>query len=145
MRPRTALLGCLIIPLLLAACRGDESLATAPTTTPALALSANRAVPLDATHIYQFGLTCSNAAPNSLVSITTATNIPRINVLCNSSTELGAAYGTPFSEFGYEVTLDSPSPKECRGVGVTTPGTFKCKLQKYTATLTVTDKGVGAP
>ncbi len=144
MRPLTALLGCLTIPLLLVACSGDQSLATAPTTAPALALSANRTGPLDPTHIYRFGFTCSSAAPNSVVSITTATNIPRINLLCNSSTQLGAAYGSPFSEFGYEVSLDSPSPQECNAAGVTTTGTFKCRFRKYTATLTVTDEGVTA-
>jgi hypothetical protein len=80
-----------------------------------------------------------------MVSITTATNIPRINVTCNSSTELGAAYGTAFGEFGWEISLGSPSAKECGATGVTTTGTFRCKSQKYAATLTVTDEGILTP
>lgn len=145
MRALTALLGCLTIPLLLVACSGEQSLATAPTTVSGLALSASRTAPLDPSHTYRFTTTCSSAAPNSLVTITTATNIPRISVTCDSWTELGAAYGTAFSEFGYEVSLDSPAGKVCSEAGMTTTGTFKCRSQKYTAAFTVTDEGVVTP
>jgi hypothetical protein len=143
MRPLTALLGSLTIPLLLSACGDDQSLATAP--TPALALSAGKPVALDPSHTYRFDFACSSAVPNSLVTITTATNIPRISVTCNSWTEMGAVNGTFFNEFGYEISLDSPGGKECSAAGLMTTGTFKCRFHKYTASLTVTDEGVITP
>lgn len=145
MRPLTALLGSLTIPLLLIACSDDQSPATAPDPTPALALSASRGVALDPSHSYRFDFACSSAVPNSLVTIRTATNIPQISVTCNSWTEMGAVNGTYFNEFGYEISLDEPGGKVCSAAGVTTTGTFKCRYHKYTASLTVTDEGVTTP
>ena len=145
MRPRLALYAGFTLFLGLVGCSDDRAPATAPTWIPPLELTATRTVPLDPGHTYQFAFTCSNAASGSIVSITTATNIPRINVTCNSSTELGAAYGTAFGEFGWEISLGSPSGKPCGATGVTTTGTFRCKLQKYAATLTVTDEGIVTP
>ncbi len=66
-------------------------------------------------------------------------------MLCNSSTELGAAYGTAFNEFGYEVILDSAGGKQCGGTRVKTTETVRCKAQKCAATLTVIDEGIVAP
>ena len=146
MRLRTTFLGCLTIPFLLLACSEDEPLPTAPATpTPDFASTAAKPVPLDPSHTYRFALTCSSAAEGSLVSITTATNIPRISMPCNSSTELGAAYGTAFNEFGYEISLDSPSGKACADAVVATTGSFKCRFRKHTATLSVVDEGVVSP
>jgi len=144
MRPLVAtLLAALAAPLLLVACSGDQASPTAPDMAPATALSASRSVPLDPSHTYRFGFACSAAAPNSIVHITNDGNIGSINVPCNSSTELGMAYGSTFSNFGFEVTLDSPAGvKVCSQAGVTRTGTFKCRSQKYLATLTVTDEGV---
>jgi hypothetical protein len=134
-----ALLACLAIPLLLIGCADDQSTPTAP---GAPSLAAARRAPLDAGHTYRFGFTCSAAAANSLVWIMTATNIPRIGVTCNSSTELGMAYGTAFDRFDYEIALDAPGAAACTDAGITTTGTFRCKARRYTATLTVTDEGV---
>lgn len=145
MRPGTALLGCLTIPLLLLACSEDQALPTGPAATPDFALSAGKPVALDPSHTYRFGLTCSSAAPGAQVGVITATNIPRIDLACNSSTELGAAYGTAFSEFGYELSLGTPTGKVCSATGVRTTGSFKCRSRKYTATLTVIDEGIVTP
>jgi hypothetical protein len=145
MRPRLALYAGFTLFLGLVGCSDDRAPATAPTWIPPLELTANRTVSLDPGHTYQFAFTCANAASGSMVSITTATNIPRINVTCNSATELGAAYGTAFNEFGYEISLGSPSVKDCGQAGVTTTGTYRCKAQKYSATLTVTDEGILTP
>jgi hypothetical protein len=145
MRPGTALLGCLTIPLLLLACGEHQALPTGPAASPDLALIAGKPVSLDPSHTYRFGLTCSSAAPGAQVSVITATNIPRIDFPCNSSTELGAAYGTAFSEFAYELALGTPTDKVCSATGVTMTGSFKCRSRKYTATLTVIDEGVVTP
>jgi hypothetical protein len=144
MRGHLALLASLTITLL-AGCSDDREPATAPTWIPPLELTAARTVSIDPGHTYRFAFACGNAASSSLVSITTATNIPRINVTCNSSTELGAAYGTAFGEFGYEIALGQASDKVCSEAAVRTTGTFRCKSQKYAATLTVTDEGVVTP
>jgi hypothetical protein len=109
--------------------------------TPATALSASRSGALDPSHTYRFGFGCSAAAPNSMVHITNDGSIGSINVPCNTSTELGMAYGSTFSNFGFEVTLDSPAGKVCSQAGVTRTGVFKCRSQKYAAVLTVTDEG----
>ena len=145
MRPGTALLGCLTIPLLLLACSEDQALPTGPAATADFALSEGKPVALDPSHTYRLGLTCSGAASGAQVSVITATNIPRIDFPCNSSTELGAAYGTAFSEFGYELSLGSPNGKVCSAAGVATTGSFKCRSRRYTATLTVIDDGVVTP
>jgi len=143
MRPLVAtLLAALAAPLLLVACSGDQASPTAPDMTPATALSASRSGALDPSHTYRFGFGCSAAAPNSMVHITNDGNIGSIYVPCNTSTELGMAYGSTFSNFGFEVTLDSPAgAKVCSQVGVTGTGVFKCRSQKYAAVLTVTDEG----
>lgn len=40
------------------------------------------------------------------------------------------------------MSLDWPDGKVCSQGGVTTTGIFRCRSQKYSATLTVTDEGV---
>jgi hypothetical protein len=141
MRALATLLGYVAVPLFLAACSGDQSPATAP-TAPDVALSAAKPVALDPTHVYQFDVTCTNAAPSSMVIINTATTYPTTWVPCNGSFQLGPGISTPLTWYDYEIDLDSPNHLVCSRAGVTTTGTFKCKSQKYTATLTVTDKGV---
>jgi hypothetical protein len=141
MRLFPTILASLATPFLLVACGADGSLPSAPTPAPDLAVGASRAAPLDPTHIYRFSLSCSAAAANSIVSLTT--NGP-INVLCGGGgTELGPGllWG-PFTQFDYSIGLDSPDGKVCSQAGVTTTGTFRCRSQKYSATLTVTDEGV---
>ena len=137
----TALLAGLSIPLLLIACNDHPSPITGP-DTPDLAAAARRA-PLDPGHTYRFEFTCGSAASaaNSVGWIITATNIPRLGVTCNSSTELGMAYGTSIAEFSYEITPEDRTPV-CSAAGLTATGSYRCKVRKYTAALTVTDEGV---
>ena len=136
-------LAALAASLLLVACSGDQASPTAPTAAPAMALSASRTVPIQASHTYRFDFACSAAAAaNSLVHITNDGAIGSIYVTCNSGTELGMAYGTAFSNFGVDITLDSPAGvKVCTQEGLTRTVTFKCRSQKYSASLTVTDEG----
>jgi hypothetical protein len=142
MRPLAAtLLAALAAPLLLVGCSGDQASPTAPDMAPATTLSASGSAALDPSHTYRFGFGCSAAAPNSMVHITNDGSIGSINLPCNTSTELGMAYGSTFSNFGFEVTLDSPAGKVCSQAGVTRTGVFKCRSQKYAAVLTVTDEG----
>ena len=137
----TALLAGLSVPLLLIACNDRPSPITGP-DTPELAAATRRA-PLDPGHTYRFEFTCGSAASaaNSVGWIITATNIPRLGVTCNSSTELGMAYGTPIAEFGYEITPENGTPA-CSAAGLTTTGSYRCRARKYTAALIVTDEGV---
>lgn len=137
----TTLLAGLGIPLLLIACNDRPSPITGP-DAPELAAASRRA-PLDPGHTYRFDFTCGSAAAaaNSVGWIITATNIPRLGVTCNSSTELGMAYGTAFAEFAYEITPED-GPPLCSEVGLTTTGSYRCKARRYTATLTVTDEGI---
>jgi hypothetical protein len=109
MRPLLVIgLAALAAPLILVACNGDQT--TAPAMAPAMALSASRTVPIQASHTYRFDFACSDAAAaNSLVHITNDGAIGSIYVTCNSGTELGMAYGTAFSNFGVGITLDSPA------------------------------------
>ena len=137
MRALVATLLAALAPLLIVACSGDQ--ATAPDMAPAMAVSASQSVALDPSHTYLFSFTCSAAAPNSLVTVTTVGNT---NITCNSWTEIGAANLSPFSAFAYGITLDVPGSKVCSEEVVTTTGTFRCKAQKYSATLKVTDEGV---
>ena len=139
MRPLlVTFLAALTGPLLLVACSGDQTAPTAPTTAPAMVVSASRSIPLDPSHTYRFDFACSAAVPNSLVSITT---VGTINVTCNSWTEVGMANLSPFNNFAYSITLD-PAGKVCSQAGVTTTGTFRCRSKKSSAMLTVTDEGV---
>jgi hypothetical protein len=143
MRPLVAtFLVVLATPLLLVGCSGDPTSPTAPDMTPATALSASGSGALDPSHTYRFGFGCSAAAPNSMVHITNDGSIGSINLPCGAWTELGMAYGSTFSNFGFEVTLDPPAGKVCSQAGVTRTGVFKCRSQKYAAVLTVTDEGV---
>jgi hypothetical protein len=137
----TTLLAGLSIPLLLIACNDRPAPITGP-DTPELAAAARRA-PLDPGHTYRFEFTCGSAASaaNSVGWIITDTNIPRLGITCNSSTELGMAYGTAFAEFGYEITPENGAAA-CSQAGLTTTGSYRCKARKYTATLIVTDEGV---
>jgi len=137
----TTLLASLGIPFLLIACNDRPSPITGP-DTPELAAASRRA-PLDPGHTYRFDFTCGSAAAaaNSVGWIITATNIPRLGVTCNSSTELGMAYGTAFAEFAYEITPEDGTPV-CSEAGLTTTGSYRCKARRYTAALTVTDEGV---
>ena len=133
-------------PLLLVACNGDPAAPTAPATVPdmapAMAVSASRSAPIDPSHTYRFDFACSAGATNSLVHLTDDGVIGSTNVTCNSWTELGAAYGTTFGSYGVEITLDAPASKVCTQAGMTRTGAFRCKSQKYSAVLTVTDEGV---
>lgn len=140
----TALLASLSIPLLLIACNDHPSPITGPDTPAAPEFAAaSRRESLDPGHTYRFDFTCGSgaAATNSVGWIITETNIPRLGVTCNSSTELGMAYGTAFAEFAYEITPEEGAPV-CSQAGLTTTGTYRCKARKYTAALTVTDEGV---
>ena len=147
MRPVLATLVAAIAALLfLVGCNGDQTSPTPATVpdviaAPSMGYSAARSTPLDPSHTYRFAFACSGAAGNSLVHITNDGTIGSINVTCNSSTELGAAYGSTFSNYGVDITL-APSGKICSQTGVTTTGTYRCKSQKYSATLTVSDEGV---
>ena len=129
------------VPLLLIGCNDHPSPITGP-DAPELAAASKRA-PLDPGHTYRFEFTCgsSASAANSVAWIITATNIPRLGVTCNSSTELGMAYGTSFAEFGYEITPENGTPA-CSAAGLTTTGSYRCRARKYTAALSVTDEGV---
>lgn len=150
---RHTLLAAIAAPLLLAGCTGDQVPSTAPELVPdpspvrevdlplALAVSGTRSAPIEPSHTYRFDFACSAAAPNSLVHITNDGAIGSLNVPCNSSTELGMAYGTAFGSYGAEITLDWPDGKVCSVAGQTRTGTFKCRSRKYVATLTVTDEG----
>jgi hypothetical protein len=137
----TALLTALSIPLLLIACNDRPSPITGP-DTPELAAATRRA-PLDPGHTYRFEFTCGSAAAaaNSVGWILTDTNIPRLGVTCNSSTEMGMVNGTAFAEFGYEIAPENGTPV-CSAAGLTTTGSYRCKARKYTAALTVTDEGI---
>jgi hypothetical protein len=148
MRPVLATIVATVAALLfLVGCTGDQTSPTPPATVPdviaapSMASSAARSTPLDPSHTYRFAFACSAGAGNSIVHITNDGTIGSINVACNSSTELGAAYGSTFSNYGVDITL-SPSGKLCSQTGVTFTGTYRCKAQKYSATLTVSDEGV---
>ena len=148
MRPVLATLVAAVAALLfLVGCSGDPTSPTPPATVPdviaapSMAYSAARSTPIDPSHTYRFAFSCSASAGNSLVHISNDGNIGNINVTCNSSTELGAAYGSTFSNYGVDITL-SPSGKVCSVPGVTTTGTYRCKSQKYSASLTVSDEGI---
>ena len=143
MRALTVLFGGLTAPLLLLACSGDASPITAPATAPTMTLTAGRGGALDPTHTYRFAFDCSSAASDATVTVTAASTFI---LLCDSSTEQGLAVGSgAFSEFQYEVSLGSPTGKACSAAGVAATGTFRCRHQKYAATLTVTDEGPGFP
>ena len=147
MRPVLAtLVATVAVLLFLVGCNGDQTSPTPATVpdviaAPSMAYSAARSAPLDPSHTYRFAFACSAAAGNSMVHITNDGTIGSINVTCNSSTELGAAYGSTFSNYGVDITL-SPSGKVCSQTRVTTTGTYRCKSQRYSATLTVSDEGV---
>ena len=154
MRPVLATLVAIVAALLfLVGCNGDQTAPTPPATVPdviavadviavpSMAYSAARSTPLDPSHTYRFAFACSAAAGNSLVHITNDGTIGSINVTCNSATELGAAFGSTFSNYGVEITIAS-SGKVCSWTGVTTTGTYRCKSQKYSAMLTVSDEEV---
>ena len=150
---RRTLLAALTAPLLLAGCNADPAAPADPEFVPdhapvrqvdpplALATSGTRAAPIEPSHTYRFGFTCSGSAPNSLVHITNDGAIGNIYVPCNTSTELGMAYGTAFGTYGVEITLDGPDGKVCSVAAQTQTGAFKCRSKKYVATLTVTDEG----
>ena len=132
-------------PLLLAGCGDQQEAPTGPATVPDMvsptAVAALRSTAIDPSHTYRFETTCSAGAGNSLVHISNDGAIGSIYVTCNSSTELGMAYGTTFSTYGVDITLD-PGGTVCSQGGLTRTGTFRCKSRKYTAALTVVDEGV---
>ena len=135
------------IPLLLAACSDRQDSPTGPATVPdviAMAVAPARSAAIDPSHTYRFETTCSAGAGNSLVHISNNGVIGSIYVTCNSSTELGAAYGTTFSTYGVDITL-APSGNVCSQTGLTRTGTFRCKARKFSAALTVVDEGVLLP
>jgi hypothetical protein len=109
-----------------------------------MALSPSRAIPLDPSHTYRFETACSAVAANSLVSITT---VGKINIPCNTWTEIGAANLSPFDSFEYAIALAAPadSAKICTQSGLTKTGTFKCRSQKYWMSFKVIDEGVIPP
>ena len=141
MRPFVAtLVAALAAPLVLTGC-GDDPSPTAPTAAPALAASPTRSVPFDPSHTYRFQTKCSAGAANSLVGITTSGTT---YVTCNSWTEIGALNNAPFYTFDYTIALAAPadSAKLCSGLEVAGTGTFKCRSQRYWASVEVIDEGV---
>jgi hypothetical protein len=142
---RALVIALFAAPLLFAACSDHQDAPTGPATVPdmapAMALSATRSAAIDPSHTYRFETTCSAGAGNSLVHISNDGVIGSIYVTCNSSTELGAAYGTTFSTYGVDITLD-PAGTTCNWAGLTRTGTFRCKARKNSAALTVVDEGV---
>jgi hypothetical protein len=145
---RALITAFLAAPLLLAACGDHEDGATGPATVPdvvpAMAVAALRSAAIDPSHTYRFETTCSAGAGNSLIHISNDGVIGSLYVGCNSSTELGAAYGTTFSTYGVDITLD-PGGTVCNQGGLVRTGTFRCKARKSSATLTVVDEGVITP
>ena len=141
--PITALL--VATPLLLAGCGDRQEAPTGPGTVPDMVspatVAALRSTAIDPSHTYRFETTCSAGAENSLVHISNDGAIGSIYVTCNSFTELGAAYGTTFSTYGVDITLD-PSGTVCSQAGLIRTGTVRCKARKASAALTVVDEGV---
>ncbi len=142
---RALITALLAIPLLLAGCSDHQEPPTGPATVPdmapAMAVSASRSAAIDPSHTYRFETTCSAGAGSSLIHISHDGVIGSIYVTCNSSTELGAAYGTTFSTYGVDITVD-PTGNVCSQTGLTRTGTFRCRARKYSAELTVVDEGV---
>lgn len=142
---RALVTALLAAPLLLAACGDQQDLPTGPATVPDVvaspAVAAMRSAAIDPSHTYRFETTCSAGAGSSLVHISNDGVIGSIYVTCNSSTELGAAYGTTFSTYAVDITLD-PGGTVCSQGALTRTGTFRCKSRKASAALTVVDEGV---
>jgi hypothetical protein len=145
---RTLVTALLTAPLLLVACGDHQNIPTGPATVPdmvpSLAAAAQRATTIDPSHTYRFETTCSNGAGNSLLHISNDGVIGSLYVGCNSSTELGGAYGTTFSTYGVDITLD-PSGTVCSQTGLVKTGTYRCKARKSSASVTVVDEGVVQP
>ncbi|HET7470152.1 MAG TPA: hypothetical protein VFJ81_10775 [Gemmatimonadales bacterium] len=142
---RALVIALFAIPLLLAACGDHQDFpagpATVPDVVPAMASAALRSAAIDPSHTYRFETTCSAGAGNSLIHISNDGVIGSLYVTCNSFTELGAAYGTTFSTYGVDITLD-PGGTVCSQPGLTRTGTVRCKSRKLSAALTVVDEGV---
>src|SRR5690242_1731796 len=142
---RALVTALLAAPLLLAACGDNQDVPTGPATVPDViaepAMAAARSAAIDPSHTYRFETTCSAGAGNSLVHVSNDGVIGSIYVTCNLFTELGAAYGTTFSTYGVDITLD-PGGTVCSQGGQTRVGTFRCKSRKQSASLTVVDEGV---
>jgi len=109
-----------------------------------MSIVSQRSANIDPSHTYRFETTCSNGAGNSLIHISNDGVIGSLYVGCNSSTELGAAYGTTFSTYGVDSTLD-PSGTVCSQSGLVRTGTYRCKARKSSASLKVVDEGVIVP
>jgi hypothetical protein len=54
---------------------------------------------------------------------------------------LAATLVATFGSYGVEITLDAPAGRVCTQAVTSRTGTFRCKSQKYSAALTVTDEG----
>jgi hypothetical protein len=104
-------------------------------------VSLSKAATIDPSHTYRFTFTCSSGAANS--EVTVYAGGPFI-MPCGSWTERGMAYGTSFLTFDYETRLQ-PAGQVCTQNEVAATGTYRCRSQKYAATLTVTDEGVVTP
>jgi hypothetical protein len=131
----------LFTPFLLLACDSPEQGPTAPDNTPAFTKSAN--LPLDATHKYRLSLSCNSASPGSHASGEAA---EAFSLDCDDFVERGAGTGSGgFGLFSYTIALNDATPAviACSQTRVSTTGAFSCKYKKWSATLTVTDEGVG--
>jgi hypothetical protein len=130
----------LITSLLLFACEGPQG-PTAPNTAPSFAKIA--VLPLDGTHKYRLSLSCNSASPGSHASGQAA---EAFSLDCGAFVEQGAGTGSGgFGLFSYTIALNDATPAviACSQTRVSTTGAFSCKYKKWSATLTVTDEGVG--
>jgi hypothetical protein len=117
---------------LLAGCTGDPAATTAPTTP-----SFSQTSTISPTHRYRLSLSCSNAAGESLMEV---------NWGSGSASGPCDFWVAPagFTSFNYTISLREIAFADitvCAAAGVNTTGTFKCKIKKWSATLTVTDLG----
>jgi len=131
----------LFTSLLLLACDSPQQEPTAPDNTPAFGKAA--ILPLDGTHKYRFSLSCNSASPASHASGEAA---EAFSLDCGDFVERGAGTGSGgFGLFSYTIVLSDATPAviSCSQTRVSTTGAFSCKYKKWSATLTVTDEGVG--
>jgi hypothetical protein len=131
----------LFTSLFLLACGNPAENPTEPDDTPAFAKIA--ILPLDATHKYRLSLSCNSASPASHASGQAA---EAFSLDCDDSVERGAGTGSGgFGLFSYTIALNDATPAvlSCSQTLVNTTGSFSCKYKKWSATLTVTDEGVG--
>ena len=121
----------LITAALVVGCNGDPAATTAP--------SFSQTSTLLATHRYGFTFSCSNAAQESMVQLTTSAGDVASGP-CGLSVQMA---GLTFFVYYISVReMPSVDITVCTD-NATTTGVFKCKIKKWSATLTVTDLGPG--